>query len=164
MFARIALVATIVLASDRVAADSSHRIGYSGFGSVRIGMPLWRLVVALGEHVTVESVEGGCTTVYSATSTDLTYMVVDDVLARVEVRTPELSTLSGVKVGDTEEEVFAAYGARVAVSDHEYQEGHYLTVYSSDRRSAVVFDTDGTRIRSFRIGRLPETLHVEGCS
>jgi hypothetical protein len=63
-----------------------------------------------------------------------------------------------------ERDVFTAYPGRVEVSDHEYQEGHYLTIHSADGKSALVFDTDGTTIRSFRIGRLPEALHVEGCS
>jgi hypothetical protein len=123
-------------------------------------------LVALGEQLSIESVEGGCTSVYESAETppELVYMIVDDALVRVEVRAPTMATLSGVTVGDTEADVLAAYPGRVEVSDHEYQEGHYLTVYSTDRRSALVFDTDGTSIRSFRIGRLPEALHVEGCS
>ena len=129
-------------------------------------MPLWDLLVALGDQVTVETVEGGCTHVYASSPTppELLFMVVDGVVARVEVRTPTIATISGVSVGGTEADVFRAYPDRVEVGDHEYQEGHYLTVYSTDRKSALVFDTNGVTIRSFRIGRLPEALHVEGCS
>jgi len=150
--------------STQASAGTPERIGFSGFGTIRMGMSLWELLVALGEHTTVENIERGCTSVYVTGSADVVYMVIDDALARVEVRTPSLPTLSGIKVGDTERDIFVAYAGRVVVSDHEYQEGHYLAVYSTDRRSAVVFDTDGNRIRSFRIGRLPEALHVEGCS
>lgn len=161
---RIALVAALVLQGHRAVADSVARIGYDGFGQVRFGMSLWALLTVLGEHVTVEGVECGCTSVYRTRSTGPVFMVVGDRLVRIEVRSAGLQTISGVGVGDTEEDVYTAYAGRVAVDDHEYEEGHYLAVYSSDRKSALVFDTDGSRVRSFRIGRLPEALYVEGCS
>lgn len=157
-----ALVVAVSVAA--VAAEPSQGVGFEGLGNIRIGMPLWTLLDALHAQVTVEAIEGGCTSIYDSVPPKLTFMVVDGRLARIEVNTPDVATLSGIRVGDTESDVAAAYGGRVEVSDHEYQEGHYLTVYSRDRSSAVVFDTDGERIRSFRIGRLPEALHVEGCS
>lgn len=157
---------TALLVSASTASESPPRVGFQGMGSARIGISLWDLLVSLGEHVTIESVEGGCTSLYKNASSppELIFMVVDGRLARIEVRTPDISTFSGVSVGETESDVFTAYPGRVEVSDHEYQEGHYLTIYSADRESALVFDTDGTAIRSFRVGRLPEVLHVEGCS
>lgn len=161
-----AAVLVACLLSPARAAEPAARIGFRGYDRVAIGMPLWDLLVVLGEHVTVESVEGGCAHVYASSPVppELLFMVVDGALARIEVRTPGIATISGVAVGDAESDVFAAYPDRVEVSDHEYQAGHYLTVYSTDRRSALVFDTDGATIRSFRIGRLPEALWVEGCS
>ena len=131
------------------AGDDSDGVGFGGFGAFRIGMPLWDLLAALGDTATVEGVEGGCTHVYRAGSREVVFMVVDGALARVEVKSPALATRSGVVVGGTEDDVRAAYPGRVETTDHEYEEGHYLTVRSSDRRSALVFDTDGHRIRSF---------------
>lgn len=161
---RRALAAFVVLAGAALAADPTPRVGFRGVGEIRIGMALWDLLRALGEPTTVQAIEGGCTSVHGAGPDAPLYMVVDGVLARIEIRAPGVRTLSGVEVGGTEQDVFEAYPGRVEVREHQYQDGHYLTVRSSDGRSAVVFDTDGTRIRSFRIGRLPEALHVEGCS
>jgi len=128
-------------------------------------MSLWRLLEILDGIVTVESLAGGnCTHVRPADSEELLYMVVDGRLARIEVRGRGLATLSGVRVGDSEGAILAAYGDRVATSPHAYEEGHYLTVRSGDGKSALVFDTDGETIRSFRVGRLPEAVWVEGCS
>jgi hypothetical protein len=90
-------------------------------------------------------------------------MIVGDHLARIDVDRPGIATLSGVRVGDTEDEVKAAY-RDVETTEHEYAEGHYLTVKSPDGRSSLVFETDGTFITSFRIGRLPEAHYIEGCS
>lgn len=160
-----ALLAGAALAgSSPIAADPAPRIGYRGSGEIRIGLPIWELLRALGEPTTVETIEGGCTSVYGAGPTSPIYLVVEGTLARIEIRAPGVRTLSGVEVGGTEQDVFEAYPGRVEVREHQYQDGHYLTVYSSDRRSAVVFDTDGARIRSFRIGRLPEVLQIEGCA
>ncbi|MGE3596995.1 MAG: hypothetical protein AB7N70_15730 [Dehalococcoidia bacterium] len=160
---KIALAVTVGFALP-TAANSAEQIGYNGFGDIRVGMSIWKLLVVLGQNTTVESIESGCTNVYRTTSDDIIYMIVEDALARVEIRTPNLPTISGITIGATEQDILAAYPDRVEISDHEYQEGHYLTVYSSDRKSAVVFDTDGTHVRSFRIGRLPEALYIEGCS
>jgi hypothetical protein len=41
------------------------------------------------------------------------------------------------------------------VTDHAYVDGHYLTITSDDRRSALVFETDGVKVTSFRVGKLP---------
>ncbi len=160
----IALAGALACSPPAAQASEPKGIGYAGIGDLRIGMSLWHLLETLQQSVTVESVEGDCTNLYSTESPDLVYMVVAGNLARIEVLTPDLATLSGVSVGDSEDDVFAAYPGRVEVSEHQYQEGHYLTVYSSDRESALVFDTDGTRIRLYRIGRVPEALHIEGCS
>ena len=49
---------------------------------------------------------------------------------------------------------------------HKYVEaGHYLIVSSpSDTTRQLVFETDGKRVTSYRVGRTPEVRWVEGCS
>ena len=67
-------------------------------------------------------------------------------------------------MGSLESELVATYGDRVQVSPHKYTgpTGHSLTVEQGER--ALVYETDGERVTSWRAGRLPEVKWVEGCS
>jgi hypothetical protein len=78
--------------------------------------------------------------------------------------TSAYQTVSGARVGDPESRIHELYGRRVAVSEHAYVDGHYLTIRSDDGRSALVFETDGVKVTSFRVGRMPEAGWIEGCS
>ncbi|MEP6832685.1 MAG: hypothetical protein ABJB74_04790, partial [Gemmatimonas sp.] len=56
-------------------------------------------------------------------------MVIDGKIARVDVReSTDIPTRSGARIGDSEERIKMLYGARVKVTDHKYEDGHYLTV------------------------------------
>src|SRR5687768_13109048 len=89
-----------VLFAFPLAGDPPPRIGFSGYGAIRIGTKLWELLNVLGESATVESIQGGCTTVYATSSAnpELIVLVVDDSLARIEVRGPVLETVPDVTV------------------------------------------------------------------
>jgi hypothetical protein len=128
-------------------------------------MSLWELIASLGQEVVVEPEDNGCTFVDPKDQQlGLVYMVTDGSLARIDVTKPGIATLSGIQVGDTEQAVYAAYTSRVQASEHQYVDGHYLTVRSRDGHAAVVFETDGRIVTSFHIGRLPEAQWIEGCS
>jgi len=145
--------------------SAADRIGFAGVADVRIGMQLWQLLDTLGQKATVEAVDNDCTYVVPANEPlGLSYMIISGELARIDVVRPGISTISGVQVGNSEAEVKAAYDDHVDITDHQYVDGHYLTVKSTDGHSAVVFETDGTVVTSFRIGRLPEAQYIEGCS
>ncbi len=167
--ARVAWVVLLLLAVLAFPADAgppspADKVGFAGWGSARIGMPLWELLQAFEHPVRMETLIGECTHLYLEDVPEIAFMIVEARLARIEVRTSDLSTFSGSKVGDPEAKVLAAYGARVESEEHEYQEGHYLKIVSDDRKSALVFETVGGVVQGFRIGRLPEALWVEGCS
>jgi hypothetical protein len=56
------------------------------------------------------------------------------------------------------------YGPRLEVTPHKYVDGgHYLTVRSSDRRYAMVMETDGSKVVFIRSGLVPAAEYVEGC-
>jgi hypothetical protein len=84
---------------------------------------------------------------------------------RVETKDRRFRTASGARVGDSEATVRRIYGRRLEVTGHKYDEkGHYLIVRSSDRRYAMVIETDGKRVVFIRSGVLPAAEYVEGCS
>ncbi len=107
----------------------------------------------------------GCTFASAPTSRgDLAFMISSGFVARTDVSERGFRTVSGAQVGDSEGRIKALYQGRVVVSEHAYADGHYLTVQSNDRRFAAVFETDGKVVTSYRIGRVPEVLYIEGCS
>jgi hypothetical protein len=164
-FVSVAVAAAPVkLAAEDELLSPEFKIGFEGVGPVRIGQPLWQLLGHLDGQVTVEGVMDDCTFVYATEAQDVAFMIRGGRVARVDASTPRYQTISGAKVGDPESRIHELYGARVEVTDHAYVDGHYLTVWSDDRKSALVFESDGVKVTSFRIGPLPQALWVEGCS
>jgi hypothetical protein len=94
-------------------------------------------------------------------------MVVKGKVARIDVDTGSVTTEDGAKIGDTEAKLQTIYDGDLQIEPHKYIEGgHYMTVMgdSASAGKAIVFETDGKRVTSFRAGRLPEVKWVEGCS
>jgi hypothetical protein len=74
------------------------------------------------------------------------------------------ATRSGVRVGMSEAQAQAIYGGRLLVEPHQYDEhGHYLKLFSHDRRRALVLETDGRTVLSMTAGDAEPAQYVEGC-
>jgi hypothetical protein len=93
---------------------------------------------------------------------DLLVMLVDGVVARVDVIGPSVATAAGAHVGDSEARIKQLYPAS-RVEPHKYTDGHYLVVETAPQRR-LVFETDGTRVTRYRSGVVPAVEWVEGCS
>ena len=95
-------------------------------------------------------------------------MFQDGVVARVDVVKPGIRTASGAEIGSTEDAVKRLYPGRISVEQHRYDpDGHYLRytpVDATDRPYGMVFETDGKRVTSFRVGTAAAISLVEGCS
>ena len=95
-------------------------------------------------------------------------MLDEGLVARVDVtRDSRIATSKGARIGDTEARIKDLYKGRVAVTPHEYTDGHYLTVTppaGQDRNYRLVFETDGNRVLRYHGGKLPQVGYVEGCS
>ena len=93
-------------------------------------------------------------------------MLVRDTVVRLDVRDSSVATDAGVRVGDAESRVRSLYPGSVTTQPHKYvQGGHYLIVSSpATSTRQIVFETDGKRVTSYRVGRVPEVGWVEGCS
>ena len=95
-------------------------------------------------------------------------MVIEGKIARVDVGdSTDIPTKSGAKVGDTEDRIKALYGDRVKVTDHKYEDGHYLTVRSAiptDTLHFIIFETSNGKVTRMRGGAMPGVEYVEGCS
>jgi hypothetical protein len=143
-------------------------VSIDGYRSVRMGMTAEEASAAYGESLAPAGpIETGaaCFEIFPGGARgELSFMLVDGRVARVDVTGPGPRTSTGVGVGSTEAEVQAAYPGGVAVSPHKYTgpEGHYLTIEPRSG-AALIFETDGGRVTRYRAGNLPPVAYVEGC-
>jgi hypothetical protein len=156
-----------VLAGGTALAGGDRAITSLGIGPVRVGMTPAQASKARGEPLVPAAGMAGsdtCELMHFATNPTLLFMVEAGHVVRVETADASYHTSSGVAVGDTEEHALQRYRGGVETAVHHYNEkGHYLTVRSKDKRSAVVLETDGTRVVYIRAGRVPAAEYVERC-
>ena len=94
-------------------------------------------------------------------------MIAADRLVRFDVSEgSQVRSEAGVGIGATEDEVKRAYGNRVRVEGHAYDElGNYLIVQDPARQNLLLlFETDGTRVTTFRSGERNAVEAPEGCA
>ncbi len=144
----------------------ADRVSVNGVGAVRIGMALADLERAIGLPLRMDpEVEGECTQATPAEgASGISFLIVADVVARIDVTAPGFKTRPGAEVGDSEERVQKLYGGQLKVTPHHYADGHYLTLRAPDGTWALVFETIRGHVSAYRAGRLPEALYTEGCS
>ena len=161
---------------DRLARDTADtsappveqwRVSATGIGPVRIGMTLEEANEVLGGRLTPpEQLEPACDYVAPKNlPADVAFMIVEDRVARVDVRDSTVPTEAGARVGDSEARIQSLYPGLVAVEPHKYVErGHYLIVAApGDTIHELLFETDGRTVTEYRAGRRPEVGWVEGC-
>jgi len=111
---------------------------------------------------------GQCNYLSSDSVKDVGFMFSKGTLARIDSRNPNSETLSGVGVGDSEGDVYEAYGNQIASEANVYdpENASYLTYVPEDSsdNTRVIFDVQQGEINTIRAGRLPEINYVEGCS
>lgn len=97
----------------------------------------------------------------------VTFMVVRGRIVRYDVSNPHVSTAMGAKVGDDESAVLTLYHGGLVVSPNHYDEvWHDLEYVSPDPKEsgfALVFVSDGKKVRGFQAGSKPAVNYVEGC-
>lgn len=177
--ASAATAASAAAPSSAPSANASARFGFYGLSPAQAGQALAQAQAALGQPLQIEAAvakpakaaaAGGaapdCHYRSTAQQPGVRYALAGELITRVETRDPRYATVSGVHVGDSLARAQQAYGKRLASAPHPYfDQGRMLTVYSPDRRFALVMETnDAGRIITLRGGRLPEVGWLEGCS
>ncbi|MDB9314897.1 hypothetical protein PN462_17415 [Spirulina sp. CS-785/01] len=159
-----------IKATRRLSTESQLRL--TGIGNIDVGMTIAEAAQVTGHRFTQVASGGeeyGCLYYQVNEGPDgVSFMVTEGKIARIEVDNPKITTLSGVKVGDTEEKIRSLYGDKIKAEPHEYQpDGKYL-IYVPDAASnedyRVIFETnDQGEVTTMRSGKLPEVGYVEGC-
>jgi hypothetical protein len=149
-------------------SDSSRSgtVSFSAAPPLRVGMSEAEARRALGMASPSSTSNGECRYLDTKGKSRVYVMLVRDSVARLDVRDSTLATEAGARIGDPEARVLELYRGRVATQPHKYVSGgHYLVVNApADTAQRLVFETDGKRVTSYRVGRMPEVMWVEGCS
>jgi hypothetical protein len=142
----------------------------AGVGPVKLGMTLAQAEQAMGRKLVTKWPEGdSAECAYYTTQPEvegLLFMTALGKIVRYDVRGPNVRTRSGIAVGDPVQKARAAYGDQLQVSPHKYTgpEESYLTLWSSDRTTAIRFETLKGKIDRFYAGFAEQAQYVEGCS
>ena len=162
------LAIAAMLAGSASAQKYNPRASMAGVGPIRIGMSEGQLEQALDKRLpdTQDASEDSCRYIEAGPKWPGTsVMLLDGRVARVDVTTRGIPTLSGAMVGDLESKVLDIYGNRLRISDHDFGAGDskYLTMFSSDRRLGIRFETDGERVTEYYVGTGEAVQFIEGC-
>lgn len=157
-----------LLSVTAVAADKPAKLAFDSFGAVRVGMTPVQMQAALGGPFKKDFPDDTerCRYMRPAAGTEqVSFMMIDDRLARIDVMDPGISTVAGIHIGSLKSDVLAAYPQGVSVEPHAYTtpDGEYLTVYSPDHHHGIRFETDHDRVVSFYAGKADAIHYIEGC-
>jgi hypothetical protein len=150
--------------------QAAWRATVQGVGPVKLGMTLAQAEQAMGRRLVSawpEAATSECAYYTAEPKIEgLLFMTAQGRIVRYDVRGASVRTRSGVAVGDSVEHVRAVYGEQLEVSPHHYTgpEESYLTLWSSDRKTAIRFETLKGRIDRFYAGYAEQAQYVEGCS
>jgi hypothetical protein len=150
--------------------DAATPLSLDGIGPVRVGMTITQAEVSARMTMTVRtSVEPSCAIGYFAAGPpNLSFIIIDGVVRVARVEGPPLRTKSGIGVGSTEAEVFAAYPGQIASARHQYDPaGHYLDYLPRDEKDQAYrlrFATNGSTVEYIQAGFTEEVQLVETCS
>jgi len=165
----LALALTAVVAAGASAQKYNPRATMSGVGPIRIGMNERQLEDALQMRLpeTQDPSEDSCRQVEAGPRWPGTsVMLLDGRVARIDVTSRGIETLSGAAVGDLVSKVHSIYGHRLRSTHHDFGAGEgmeYLTMFSGDRHFGIRFETDGERVTEFYVGTSEAVQFIEGC-
>jgi hypothetical protein len=141
-----------------------------GWGEVRIGMSHDEAVAALGGKVqadasTRDETWRACHMIAAAEPEGLWAMVENDRVTRLTLRSGNVRTDAGLKVGDPRDRVLETYPDILEREPHKYQEppAEYLTWWARPDQSGIRYSIgqDG-RVQEIHAGG-PSIRYVEGC-
>ncbi|MGH6933064.1 MAG: hypothetical protein ACREEE_11595 [Dongiaceae bacterium] len=139
-------------------------------GPVRIGMTVDQIENAVGaldsQDIETFPEDSACYYIWQRDGPDgVSFMIVDGVLARIEISNPDMKTERGSKVGDSEADIMATYDNNVIVETRPYsgEPDHYLIVDSPGRIYSTLFETSNGKVEYFRAGQYDPVRWIEGC-
>ncbi|MEJ7578275.1 MAG: hypothetical protein WKF74_14870 [Pyrinomonadaceae bacterium] len=168
----IFIVAALLAVSSPSNAQSKRArkfiVSYDRFGTVKIGMTLSQASKALGVHVTRDAGYEGGNCYYASPKggfKNIAFMMSGRRIARIDIDSKDCATDRGAKIGDSEARIKRLYKGRYKVYQHKYvDDGHYIEVEIRGGKYSIIFETDGKRVVTYRVGKPEQVGYVEGCT
>jgi len=154
------------------ALSQDSRLTLTSLGPIELGMTLDAAAQAANLRFVQEASGGedyGCLYFRPQGGPDgVSLMVIDGTIARIDLDSEQIATLSGIRIGDSAAAVRRAYGDRLESQPHEYiPGGQYLIFVPAEAASQeyrLVFEIDASgRVTRMRNGLAGTALAVEGC-
>lgn len=168
IFNLILLLAVLTPANAQIKRTIKVVASFDRFGSVKIGMTASQAAKALGVFVTRDAGYEGGTCYYTSPKRgfkDIAFMMSGRRIARIDINSKEYSTDRGAKIGDTEARIKRLYKGMYKVYQNKYVDyAHDIEVKMKDGKFRIIFETDGKRVTSYRVGKSEQVGYVEGCS
>lgn len=153
------------------------KLALNGIGPIRVGMTVDEASQSAGIRL-IRSGSGGmdeylCSYVQpQGEPKGISFMVTNGRIARVDISSKRITTISGARIGDNENRILSLYPDVIKATPHPYvshspDNGKYLTFVPKDavdKNYRIVFETSKNRVDRFRSGKLPEVEYIEGCS
>lgn len=136
-------------------------------GALRFGMPAADAMRALGDSSTSIPATGCTYWRPTRAPTGVSVMIENGVAVRADIDSAGPKTAEGIGIGSSEDAIRAAYGKHLTIQLHKYQWEagwrYFLYLPPTDSLNAILFETDGQRVRTYRVGRRPQVEYVERC-
>jgi hypothetical protein len=166
-FARLLAGAIGLSLTAAALAAPSWCLGMGGLGPIRAGMSVEQ-VMRLADFSGLERKHpaGECWYLrYQGGQNNFDLMIIEDKVVRLELKgATKLGTYMGARIGTTEDELRAMYGARLEVQPHKYDEaGHTITLKSSAGDFGLRFETSHGKVTAIQAGPWEHLHYVEGC-
>lgn len=159
-------------AQSSVSLSESSQVSIQGIGRIKIGMTISQATKSAKINLVQEGSARKSNCIYYKPAGKklggVHFMVTNGIVSRIEITNPHITTISGAKIGNSEEQIRSLYGSQIQTKNHKYLDrGHYLIFTSRDQqdhRNQILFETDGVNVINWRVGRVKEVGWVEGCS
>src|SRR6185312_8870669 len=134
-------------------------------GPVHFGMSAADAMRAVGDSAATPTT--GCTYWRPAAPRGVSFMIENGVVVRADVDSAGPQTAEGIGIGSAEAAIRSAYGQHLTIQLHKYQWEagwrYFIYLPPGDSLNAVVFETDGHNVRSYRVGHRPQVEYAERC-
>ncbi|BAQ65233.1 hypothetical protein [Geminocystis sp. NIES-3709] len=147
------------------------KLSINGIGKIRVGMTVAEANKTANTKL-VQTKSGGepyCLYFQPQNAPkNVSFMVIEGRIARIDVNNSQISTISGVRIGDRGSKIKSLYPQQIQVTPHHYvaKGGYYYTFIPKDKADQnyrVVFEVINDRVTTMRSGKLPEVEFIEHC-
>jgi hypothetical protein len=175
-FAAVSLATVITVGAARAELSDWSPVSINGIGGIKVGMTPQQASNETALKMDTES-PGGAGCYYIVPTRNylhgISFMVTgdntaidysSDRIARVDITNSDVRTKSGVSIGDTESDVRRIYLGRItAGKEYNQRTLIYTPAEAKDQNFRVVFLMNRGKVQSYRAGKTPEVLYIEGC-